>query len=89
MPVSDSMALSVSKDSGSGYGGIRVFASIGWIITVLASGWLIERFDFGAGFIGVSFMWMAGVGFVFFIQPGYFVARSNAQTSKSDVWMTI
>ncbi len=89
MPVSDSMALSVSKESGSGYGGIRVFASIGWIISVLASGWLIERFDFGAGFIGVSLMWMAGAGFVFFIQPGYFVARPNAQSPKSNVWTTI
>jgi MFS transporter, PPP family, 3-phenylpropionic acid transporter len=89
MPVSDSMALSVSSDSGSGYGGIRVFASIGWIISVLASGWLIERFDFGAGFIGVSLMWMAGAGFVFFIQSGYFVARPNAQSPRSNVWTTI
>jgi MFS transporter, PPP family, 3-phenylpropionic acid transporter len=89
MPVSDSMALSASKVSGSGYGGIRVFASIGWIISVLASGWLIERFDFGAGFIGVSIMWMAGAGFVCFIQPGYFVARPNAQSPKSNVWTTI
>jgi MFS transporter, PPP family, 3-phenylpropionic acid transporter len=89
MPVSDSMAVSVSKDTGSGYGSIRVFASIGWIITVLASGWLIERFNFGAGFIGVSFMWILGAGMAFFIQPSYFITRSNAQSQKSDVWTTI
>lgn len=89
MPVSDSMALSVSRESGSGYGGIRVFASIGWIITVLISGWLIERFDFSAGFIGVSLMWITGAGFVFFIKPGYFVARPTTQSQKSNVWTTI
>ena len=89
MPISDSMAVSVSKDSGSGYGSIRAFASIGWIITVLASGWLIERFGFIAGFIGVSFMWMAGAGIAFFIQPRYFVTQPNAQSLKSNIWTTI
>jgi hypothetical protein len=81
MPVSDSMALSVSKESGSGYGGIRVFASIGWIITVLASGWLIERFDFGAGFIGVSLMWIVGAGFVIY-PTGLFCNPAECAISK-------
>lgn len=88
MPVSDSMAVSVSQSTGSGYGSIRVFASMGWIITVLTSGWLIERFGFIAGFIGVSIMWMTGAGLAFFIQPGYFVAKLNLQIPKTNLATT-
>ena len=88
MPVSDSMAVSVSKSTGSGYGSIRVFASVGWIVTVLASGWLIERLGFMAAFIGVSIMWATGAGIAFFIQPGYFVAKLNLQLPKTNLLTT-
>ena len=88
MPVSDSMAVSVSKSTGSGYGSIRVFASVGWIVTVLASGWLIERLGFIAAFIGVSIMWATGAGIAFFIQPGYFVAKLNLQLPKTNLLTT-
>ena len=88
MPVSDSMAVSVSKSTGSGYGSVRVFASLGWIITVLASGWLIERFGFTAGFIGVTIMWIAGAVIIFFIQPDYFTAKLNLQIPKSNLLAT-
>ena len=82
MPVSDSMAVAVSKETGSGYGGIRVFASLGWIVAVLASGWLIERFDFIAGFIGISAMWALAALIIFFIQPRFFINKQNVQFSK-------
>jgi PPP family 3-phenylpropionic acid transporter len=85
MPVSDSMAVSVSKSTGSGYGSVRVFASLGWIVTVLASGWLIERFGFIAGFIGVTLMWIFGAGIAFFIQPDYFSAKLNLQLPKTNL----
>jgi len=82
MPVSDAMAVAVSKESGSGYGSIRVFASVGWIVAVLSSGWLIERFDFIAGFIGVSSMWILGALMIFFIQPRFFITKQNSQLPK-------
>jgi len=88
MPVSDSMAVAVSKETGSGYGGIRVFASVGWIVAVLSSGWLIERFDFIAGFIGVSSMWILGAFLIFFIQPRFFINKSNAQLPKPSLRST-
>lgn len=88
MPVSDSMAVSVSQSTGSGYGSIRVFASMGWIVTVLTSGWLIERFGFTASFSGVSIMWIVGAGLAFFIQPGYFVAKLNLQIPKTSLATT-
>ena len=38
MPASDAMAVHVSGEAGTGYGSVRVWASAGWIITVLTSG---------------------------------------------------
>src|SRR5512133_123145 len=43
MPTSDAMAVSVAQDAGTGYGSIRLWASVGWIASALSAGWLIER----------------------------------------------
>jgi len=88
MPVSDSMAVAVSKETGGGYGSIRVFASVGWIVAVLSSGWLIERFNFIAGFIGVSSMWILGALLISFIQNRYFINKQNAQIPKTNILST-
>ncbi len=82
MPTSDAMAVSVSQEAGTGYGSVRVWASLGWIITVLVSGALIERFGFRAGFVGVALMWITGAGLLLFIQPRYFVAHFDIQISR-------
>ena len=82
MPLSDSMAVTVSQESGTGYGSVRVWASFGWIISVLISGQLIERFGYIAGFIGVSVMWSLSSALVFFIHPRYFTSHNRpGQTS--------
>jgi PPP family 3-phenylpropionic acid transporter len=88
MPASDAMAVHVSEEAGTGYGSVRVWASVGWILTVPASGWLIERFGFQAGFLGVSLMWLTGALVTLLIQPRYFVSprlvgqpKSNLQTA--------
>jgi len=88
MPISDSMAVSVAKESGGGYGSIRVFASVGWIVSILTSGWLIEKFGFIAGFIGVSAMWSLGAFMILFIQPRYFVTQRNIQLPKPNLLTT-
>ncbi len=88
MPVSDSMAVAVSREAGGGYGGIRVFASVGWIASILTSGWLIERFGFIAGFIGVSAMWSLGALMILFIQPRFFISQHNIQLLKSNLLTT-
>lgn len=77
MPLSDSMAVTVSKESGLGYGSVRAWASLGWIVSVLTSGQLIQQFGYIAGFIGVSLMWLIASSVVFFIEPHYF---KNVQT---------
>lgn len=72
MPLSDSMAVTISQESGKGYGSVRVWASLGWIVSVLISGQLVGCFGYIAGFIGVSVMWLLAATLVFFIQPRYF-----------------
>ena len=78
MPASDAMAIHVSEEAGTGYGSVRVWASAGWILTVPASGWLIERLGFQAGFLGVSLMWLAGAVVTLLIHPRYFVSAKFA-----------
>jgi MFS transporter, PPP family, 3-phenylpropionic acid transporter len=85
MPASDAMAVHVSEEAGTGYGSVRVWASAGWILVVPASGWLIERLGFEAGFLGVSLMWLAGAIVTFLIQPRYFVSSKLAGQSKSNL----
>lgn len=89
MPTSDSMAVSVAQQTGSGYGSVRVWASVGWIVSVLSAGWLIERFDFEAGFLCVALMWILGAGLVLFIRPDYFIARRDIELSRPSLQTAI
>ena len=85
MPASDAMAVHVSQEAGTGYGSVRVWASVGWILVVPVSGWLIQRFGFEAGFLGVSLMWLIGALVTLLIQPRYFISPSLAGQPKSDL----
>lgn len=89
MPLSDSMAVTVSQEQGSGYGSVRVWASVGWIISLLSSGWLVARFGYIAGFIGVCVMWLIASGLLFFIRPNYFSSHHDLDQPKSNVWMAV
>ena len=85
MPTSDAMAVSVAQDHGTGYGSIRLWASVGWVIIVLSAGWLIERLGYQAGFTGVAVMWTLGAGVLLFIRSDHFVARTGIDVSKPSV----
>ena len=84
-PASDAMAVHVSAEAGKGYGSVRVWASVGWIITVLSSGWLIERKGFQAGFLGVSLMWLLAASLTLLIQSRYFISPNFAEKHKSNL----
>ena len=85
MPASDAMAIHVSQEAGTGYGSVRVWASVGWILVVPVSGWLIERFGFRAGFLGVSLMWLTAALFTLLIKQRYFVRPQLAGQPQSDL----
>jgi MFS family permease len=77
VPLSDSMAVSVANAAGTGYGSVRVWASVGWIVSVLSAGWLIERLGFGAGFGGVAIGFVSAATLVFFIRKEHFAPPKN------------
>ncbi len=85
MPASDAMAVHVSGAAGTGYGSVRVWASVGWIFTVLSAGWLIERSGFEVGFLAVSLMWFLAAMITLLIHPRFFVASNLPGTQKSSV----
>jgi PPP family 3-phenylpropionic acid transporter len=85
MPASDAMAVHVSEEAGKGYGSVRVWASFGWIITTLSSGWLIERNGFQAGFLGVSLMWLLAALVTLLIQTRYFISPNFAEKHQSNL----
>ena len=87
MPASDAMAVHVSQEAGAGYGSVRAWASVGWILVVPVSGWLIERFGFEAGFVGVSLMWLTAASLTLLIQPRYFVSPILAGQPRSNLRM--
>jgi PPP family 3-phenylpropionic acid transporter len=85
LPASDAMAVHVSEEAGTGYGSVRAWASVGWIITVLTSGWLIERNGFRAGFLGVSLMWLLGALVTLLIQPRFFASSATGSRQQSNL----
>lgn len=89
MPISDSMAVTVAQESDSGYGSVRVWASLGWIASLLSSGWLVARFGYIAGFGGVCVMWLIASGLIFFIKPHYFSTQQLSDQPKPNVRMAL
>lgn len=85
MPASDAMAVHVSKEAGMGYGSVRVWASVGWILVVPVSGWLIQRLGYQAGFLGVSIMWLVAASVTLLIQPRFFISQRLAGQPRSDL----
>ncbi len=82
LPLSDSMAVSIAESTSAGYGSIRVWGSMGWIVIVPATGWLIEHHGFQAGFTEACLIWIVAAGLVFFISPAIFSSRPNQQGSS-------
>lgn len=78
-PLSDAITLSVTHASKTGFGGVRVWASIGWIFCSLLSGWLIEHVGFGAAFAGVFSVTILSVFILSPIAPHHFKPTTSGQ----------
>ena len=89
MPLSDSMAVTVAQEADTGYGSVRVWASLGWILSVLTSGWLLERFGYSAAFIGVTIMWTLASGVVAFIQPHHFTLKRSPTLPQTNLKLAL
>ena len=92
-PLADSMAVTVAQESGNGYGSVRAWGSLGWIVCLLSSGKLVAQFGFIAGFIGICLMWLIAAGLIFFVKPHYFSSlqisdqpRPNVRAALQYIW---
>ncbi|MFN8413862.1 MAG: MFS transporter [Anaerolineales bacterium] len=88
-PMSDSMAVTVSQESGFGYGSVRTFGSLGWIITLLSSGWLVAHFGYIAGFLGVFGMWMLAASVLLPMKTHYFTSQQFLNQPKTNLQTAI
>ena len=53
-PLSDVIALAVIKQGRAGFGSVRLWGSLGWAVTALLGGWLIERTGLFTMFAGYA-----------------------------------
>jgi len=89
LPMADSMAVTVAQANQQGYGGIRLWGSLGWIVAVPFSGWLIERYGFPAGFWGIGVAFVLGIVLLLFIQPQQFVSRVGGEKPKGGMKLAV
>jgi PPP family 3-phenylpropionic acid transporter len=89
-PNSDALALTVLSKVRSGFGSVRLFASMGWAITAFVSGWLSERFGLIVAFIGYAAGYITGSGSVGLIRlPPKAVANTLHQQPKRSLRQSI
>jgi PPP family 3-phenylpropionic acid transporter len=83
-PMSDALAVNVARAADTGYGSVRVWGSVGWIVTVLTAGRLIEYLGFKIGFLGTALGFVIALTLLFFVNPRQFsnpTAANQPQTS--------
>ncbi|MBN2085849.1 MAG: MFS transporter [Anaerolineales bacterium] len=69
-PAAASLALRATRGTGSGFGSVRVWGSLGWSIMVLVSGWWIERTTIQTGFAGFAVFMLASLSILFLFRSG-------------------
>ena len=72
-PQSDALALQVTRRADAGFGSVRVWASIGWIFSVLAGGWLAQQVGIQASFWGVTLVTLLAIVLVGLIDIDSFI----------------
>jgi PPP family 3-phenylpropionic acid transporter len=83
-PLSDSLALSITKKTQAGYGSIRVWGSVGWIVFVLLSGWLVDRYGLYISLIGAFAITAVAALVLFAIEPSNFYHRPSDDEAPPD-----
>jgi PPP family 3-phenylpropionic acid transporter len=79
-PIGNSLAMgAVEGEKKAGFGSIRMWGSLGWAVSSLMSGWLIERIGLFAAFIGNTFSAGMGILTLFFIPMKAKIAPSTAR----------
>ncbi len=75
--LSDTLALKVTTAAKAGYGSVRVYGSLGWVIFVPLSGWIVERTELKSSLLGTAFFSLVAAVFLFRIDPRYFSSATE------------
>ncbi len=67
-PLSDVVALAVTKQSRAGFGSVRLWGSLGWAVTALLGGWLIEQTGLFTMFAGYAISGLASIALLALLQ---------------------
>jgi PPP family 3-phenylpropionic acid transporter len=82
-PASDTMTIQIlTRISKSGFGSIRVWASLGWAMMALAGGWIIQRMGFLSGFLAYAFTFGITIFILMWIHPYDHTATDNPAAVK-------
>jgi PPP family 3-phenylpropionic acid transporter len=84
-PLSDSLALSVVRTTQAGYGSIRTFGSLGWVIFVPVAGWVVERTDYKASLIGSAVLCLLAAVILFPIGTHHFSTKRETTTGIGEI----
>ncbi len=89
-PSSDALVMTVLNKIRSGFGSVRLFASLGWAMAALLSGWLVEQLGLFVIFIGYIIGYGAGAGSINLMRlPPRSVARTLAQQPRLSLRHTL
>lgn len=83
-PIGDTVALRVTKAANTGYGSVRVFGSLSWVILVLVAGQIVEHFGLKYSIIGASVSVMLAVFIIAQVRPSNFVRHAPAADSPPE-----
>ena len=78
-PLSDVVALAVTKQGRAGYGSVRLWGSLGWAVTALLGGWLIEQTGLFTMFAGYAISGFASIALLALLK----MPRWGKQTDRT------
>jgi MFS transporter, PPP family, 3-phenylpropionic acid transporter len=78
-PLSDVVALAVTKQGRAGYGSVRLWGSLGWAVTALVGGWLIEQTGLFTMFAGYVITGLASIALLALLR----IPRLNHQPDRT------
>jgi PPP family 3-phenylpropionic acid transporter len=67
-PLSDVVALTVIRHGRAGFGSVRLWGSLGWAVTALLGGWLIEQTGLFTMFAGYAICGFASIALLALLQ---------------------
>jgi PPP family 3-phenylpropionic acid transporter len=85
-PLSDVVALAVTKQGRAGYGSVRLWGSLGWAVTALLGGWLIEQTGLFTMFVGYAISSFASIALLALLQMPHWGQPQADRTEASPAY---